>query len=299
MARARSIKPGFYRDAALVELPIETRLLFPGLWMLADRAGRLEDKPKQIKMEIYPADNYDVDVLLNQLSGAGLIERYEVDGTRYIQIINFSKHQNPHRDEKASTIPAPCSHHASTVQTACKNEANPACTLTPYSLTPSTYNQTDPLPTATPPAPKKVKPVSDEESALQAVCRETWNAYSVAYQNRYGIAPVRNTKINSQIKQFCQRLPANESPNVAEFYISHNASFYTQKAHPVGSMLLDAEKLRTEWATNRVIEPSARGSPSSCSKEESRETASKLLTGRGSGNERMRDITGEAERITE
>lgn len=134
MARARNIKPGFFRDAALVELPIEARLLFPGLWTLADRAGRLEDKPKQIKMEIYPADSFDVDDLLRQLSDAGLIVRYEVDGKLFIQVKNFEKHQNPHRDEKPSTIPAPCEHSASTVQPPCKDGGNRADSLIPDSL---------------------------------------------------------------------------------------------------------------------------------------------------------------------
>ena len=105
MARARNIKPGFYRDAALVELPVETRLLFPGLWMLADREGRLEDNPKQIKMEIYPCDNFDINSLLEQLSDADLITRYKVDGKSYIQINNFIKHQNPHKQEPPSAIP--------------------------------------------------------------------------------------------------------------------------------------------------------------------------------------------------
>ena len=116
MSRARNIKPGFFRNADLVELPVETRLLFIGLWGLADREGRIDDRPKQIKMEVYPADSFDVDSMLNQLQDAGFIERYEANGNKYIQVANFAKHQNPHRDEKASTIPAPCKHHASTVQ---------------------------------------------------------------------------------------------------------------------------------------------------------------------------------------
>ena len=52
MARARSLKPGFFRNADLVELPMEARLMFAGLWVLADREGRLEDRPKQIKIDI-------------------------------------------------------------------------------------------------------------------------------------------------------------------------------------------------------------------------------------------------------
>jgi hypothetical protein len=145
MARARNIKPGFFRNADLVELPIEARLLFIGLWTIADRAGRLEDRPKQIKMELFPADNMDCDALLNDLSSIGMVERYEVDGKRYLQVINFSKHQNPHKEEKASTIPdangnvattekAPCKHRASTVQSVCKDGSNRADSLIPDSL---------------------------------------------------------------------------------------------------------------------------------------------------------------------
>lgn len=106
MARARNIKPGFFRNADLVELPVEARLLFIGLWTIADREGRLKDRPKQIKMEIFPADNYDCNDLIQQIADAGMLVRYEHSGARYLQITNFTKHQNPHRDEQASTIPA-------------------------------------------------------------------------------------------------------------------------------------------------------------------------------------------------
>jgi len=51
MSRSRNIKPGFFRNADLVELPVETRLLFIGLWGLADREGRMSDRPKQIKIK--------------------------------------------------------------------------------------------------------------------------------------------------------------------------------------------------------------------------------------------------------
>lgn len=135
MARARNIKPGFFRNADLVELPMEARLLFIGLWTLADREGRLEDRPKQIKMEIFPADSVDCDVLLVQLASTGMVARYEVDGKRYLQVVNFTKHQNPHRDEKASTVPgqegnlatpapAPKKHGANTVQAPGEDDAS-------------------------------------------------------------------------------------------------------------------------------------------------------------------------------
>jgi hypothetical protein len=107
MPRARSIKPGFFTDAELLECPPWVRLLFIGVWTVADRAGRLEDRPKQIRVNIFPGDDFDVDDGLSQLAAHRLVVRYEVDGRRYIQIANFAKHQNPHQKEPASIIPAP------------------------------------------------------------------------------------------------------------------------------------------------------------------------------------------------
>lgn len=103
--RSRNIKPGFYKDEDLVECSIAARLLAPGLWMMADRAGRLEDRPKKIKMEIFPADMIDVEPLLQELHDRKHIIRYTVDGERYIFIPGFIEHQAPHHTEKQSFIP--------------------------------------------------------------------------------------------------------------------------------------------------------------------------------------------------
>ena len=110
MARARNIKPGFFDNEILGELPALTRLLFIGLWCLADREGRLQDRPKRIKKELLGYDDVtadDVDTMLQQLNDNGFIQRYEIAEEKYIQVINFLKHQNPHCKEQASVIPAP------------------------------------------------------------------------------------------------------------------------------------------------------------------------------------------------
>ncbi len=105
MARARNIKPGFFTNEDLVELDFATRLLFIGLWTEADRAGRLEDRPKRLKMAIFPADSVDVDAMLEGLERFGFIRRYVACGRRLIQVVNWSKHQSPHHTEKASELP--------------------------------------------------------------------------------------------------------------------------------------------------------------------------------------------------
>lgn len=111
--RSRNIKPDLWKDPELAELPLEARYLFPGLWCMADCEGRLEDVPKRIKAEIYPYDESisagRVHELLQLLADGGFIIRYLSGIRSYIQIRNFLRHQNPHKNErdKGSQIPEP------------------------------------------------------------------------------------------------------------------------------------------------------------------------------------------------
>lgn len=116
MSRARNIKPGFFKNDLLAECHPLARILFIGLWCEADREGRLENRPKRIKAGCLPYDECDVEALLGELAERGFITRYEVNGSQYIAIPEFVKHQNPHCKEQASSIPAPDMHGASTVQ---------------------------------------------------------------------------------------------------------------------------------------------------------------------------------------
>jgi hypothetical protein len=110
MGRIRYLKPDFFKDEDLATLPIATRLFYAGLWVIADKAGRLEDRPKRLKIEIFPYEEVDIEKCLNELakpktSGKPYIMRYEVAGERFIQILNWNEHQKPHHTEKESKIP--------------------------------------------------------------------------------------------------------------------------------------------------------------------------------------------------
>ena len=109
MARIRTIKPEFFIDEDIAALPPLTRILFQGLWCLADAEGRLEDRPQRIKIQILPYDKYDTDDGLTALSTAGFIVRYTVGDQNYIQIRTFSKHQRLSGKEAqtASVYPGP------------------------------------------------------------------------------------------------------------------------------------------------------------------------------------------------
>ena len=107
MARIRSIKPEFFAHEELAELPALTRLAFIGLWGHADREGRLEDRPKRLKVAVLPYDDVDFDALLQELHNKEFIKRYEANGIRLIHIPALPKHQKFHVKEVPSTLPAP------------------------------------------------------------------------------------------------------------------------------------------------------------------------------------------------
>lgn len=107
MARARNIKPAFFTNDELSELEPLARILFIGMWTIADFKGCFEYKPKRLKVQILPYDDCNIEQLVSALDKSGFISIYSVQGQRYIKVINFSKHQNPHKNERegGSAIP--------------------------------------------------------------------------------------------------------------------------------------------------------------------------------------------------
>jgi len=278
MARSRNIKPGFFKNEDLAELGPTTQLLFAGLWMLADREGRLEDRPKRIKAEIFPYYDCDIDGLLTALHEACFIQRYAMHGLSLIQVRNWKKHQSPHHKEVDSELPSPdekkrqtkTKGNPSTGQVRAKHESsmsqarvNQSASCPPDSLLlipdslnliPDSLNSDSLIPDKNPSSPPAA---ADSAGKAKPLTAEIWTAYSGAYFDRYGTEPVRNAKINTQLKQFIERVGQREAPQVAAYYVSLNTGWYVQKLHSIGVMLTDAEALRTQWATNTQVTSTA------------------------------------------
>lgn len=106
MPRARNLKPSFFTNEQLAACSDGARLLFAGLWTLADREGRLENRPLRIKAELFPYENRDVGAMLAELHQADLVKLYCVSERDCIWIPSFVKHQKPHWSEKASDLPS-------------------------------------------------------------------------------------------------------------------------------------------------------------------------------------------------
>lgn len=98
MARLRNVKPQFFRHEGLQDLESENpgkycMLVFIGLWGHCDTKGRFEWKPRQLKLDILPFLTFDMKDTLALLESAGVLFKYEVEGTQYGCIPSFPKHQ--------------------------------------------------------------------------------------------------------------------------------------------------------------------------------------------------------------
>jgi hypothetical protein len=108
MARIRSLKADSFLDDGLSEVSLEAHFLLLGLPCLADREGRLEDRPVKIAAQLFPyRREVNTDAVLSELVRSGHIVRYTGVGGRYIQINDWARDQRPHQNEPPSAIPPP------------------------------------------------------------------------------------------------------------------------------------------------------------------------------------------------
>lgn len=105
--RCRMIQPQFFTSEQVVNCSFGARILFQGLWCLADREGRVQDRPSQIKLALFPVDKVNIERLFSELVSVGLIVRYEAEEQRCIWIPRFKNNQPIHPHEAKSTLPEP------------------------------------------------------------------------------------------------------------------------------------------------------------------------------------------------
>jgi uncharacterized phage protein (TIGR02220 family) len=115
LLRIRTVKPGFFWDEDLAKYPPLCRIFLEGLWCAADKMGRLEDRPMMLHRLILPYEREGelAEEFLGLLSSPGpirgskYINRYEMGGKRYIQLLNFLEDHRPGKFEPPSAIPSP------------------------------------------------------------------------------------------------------------------------------------------------------------------------------------------------
>lgn len=108
MARIRCIKPEFPQSESIGALSRDARLLFIQLWTFVDDAGRSRAASRMLASLLYPYDTDAaklMDKWLAELETGKMIILYQIDGTRYLQITNWLKHQKIDRPSPSKIPP--------------------------------------------------------------------------------------------------------------------------------------------------------------------------------------------------
>lgn len=116
--KIRTIKPDFFASADATAVSRDARLLWIGLWVFGDDAGRIKASVREIKNRVFPGDDDlglpDVAALLDELVRAGRLVAYEADGDRFVVTPNFRKHQRIDKRFESVRYPAPPDHAVDT-----------------------------------------------------------------------------------------------------------------------------------------------------------------------------------------
>lgn len=110
MARIRSIKPEFPQSQSMGNVSRDARLLFILLWPICDDHGRTRADSRMLASLLFPYDSdvesaakttrADVEAWLGELEREKCIERYEVNGSTYLEISNWLMHQKIDKPSK-------------------------------------------------------------------------------------------------------------------------------------------------------------------------------------------------------
>jgi hypothetical protein len=100
MARDRMIRKKFWDDRKISRVSRDARLLFIGLWNLADDLGVLVADNLFIKSKVFPYDQIQLQQFgcwINELLANGFISQFSHKSEDFYYLPNFSKHQTINR----------------------------------------------------------------------------------------------------------------------------------------------------------------------------------------------------------
>jgi hypothetical protein len=108
MARIRTIKPEFPQSESMGRVSRDARLLFLMLWTICDDEGRTRAASRMLASVLFPYDEDApklIDGWLDELEREKCVRRYRLDGTSYLEICNWLKHQKIDKPSR-SKIPS-------------------------------------------------------------------------------------------------------------------------------------------------------------------------------------------------
>jgi ubiquitin len=86
---------------------------------------------------------------------------------------------------------------------------------------------------------RKPKPPSDGSLV--------WEAYRQSFQDRYRVAPLRGARENKHCSDLVRTLGLELARRLVVYYVNRMDAFYVNSKHPLGLLIVNLQKLNTEF----------------------------------------------------
>lgn len=191
--------------------------------------------------------------VLQKLTDKGYLKKYTISAMRVEyectpkdDIVTPEKQEKPTRKTKQKAADKP-----SKIIIDCETVENVSNPITDDKNTVKTQENANKPPddfslSGEKPNPPKIR---QPEGEVLTPVQMVWQAYKQAYIQRYGIEPLRNAKIFGQIKNFIAMVGEKDAPHIAAYYVGHNRAYYVQKAHDIGTLLMNAQVITKDYFT--------------------------------------------------
>jgi len=224
--RTRLIHPGLAINEELAKCSPYARILFPALWCIADREGRLENSPNKIKLFTLPFDDVDIMPLIQELSKAGFLVVYAIDSKEFIQINNWLKYQKIHPHEMQSVIPCNDMSLQVTPKVTNVTQCRVTSTSNSNSTSTSTSNSTSTL------VPAKPKPKTEGTETTQIK-----EYFRYKYQDRYSVDyDFKSAKDGQAIKALLNTYGFEKLKEIVDSFFDTKIKFILDKGHSWGML---------------------------------------------------------------
>ncbi|ORF01432.1 hypothetical protein, partial [Snodgrassella alvi] len=130
---------------------------------------------------------------------------------------------------------------------------------------------------------KKTAQKKSQANPDNVVC---WESYARAYRNRYGVLPAANQKTRGQVAMLVRYVGKEVAPSLAEYFLSHNGSWFVQCRHEFGCLLKSYQQVLTDMQRGeQMTQIKARQTESTQSNYEAAKSALAKLRAKGGRNE--------------
>jgi hypothetical protein len=258
MARIRSIKPEFWKDGRIKRLTPACALFFIGLWNFCDDEGKTRTDSLELSLNLPLFRSQDIVKHLRSLAEVGLIRLSRDTEWLLVESWDHQKIDKPRQPRVSKSeiewLELLRKDHSPNALRDLVDESSNTRRKDRIGKDRKGEDRIVAEPAgAGPREPEKSVETTGVDEKGPSPTAVVWRAYKAAYEGRYHAAPPWNAKTAGMLRSFTTRVPLEEAPDVAAHYVSHNDRYYVQAMHPVGFLLRDAEKLRTEWFTGRKV----------------------------------------------